>query len=201
MYKSAETGLAQAPCCYTTAMKMKDRFFLPLEGTVLGALLFRQRDEYSCGPACLASAAALYSIASVDYGKFRDILSPNPQTGSDNFDMAAAAEAHLPFVSAGEDCYAGGIAIANIIQEEGHYVLFLCGEAGRVAYYDPYHHELCEESLADIEWISESGHLKRWCINLAPLEGNSISRWRQLAQTPAAVKTPPQEKPAAYMPR
>jgi len=144
-------------------------------------LFLRQRDEYSCGPACLASAAALYQITASNYDNFRTALSPNPVTGSDNFDMATQAEKHLPFVSSGEDIYQGGIAIANIIQDEGHYVLFLCREDGRVIYYDPYHHVLIEDDITAIEWISESGHLKKWCINLAKIENNSLQRWRDMA--------------------
>lgn len=173
----------------------------PLDGTPAGSLFLRQRDEYSCGPACLASAAAVYQIKQVDYDKFRTALKPHPQTGSDNFDMAAQAAAHLPFVSAGEDIYAGGIAVANIIQEEGHYVLFLCREGGRVIYYDPYHHTLVEEDIAAIEWISESGHLKKWCINLAPITDNSLQRWRDMAApaegVSAAISPSHQKIPAA----
>lgn len=167
----------------------------PLDGSALGALLSRQRDEFSCGPACMTSAAAVYDATSMDYGKYRDALSPNPKTGSDNFDMAALAEKTLPFVSSGEDCYQGGVAIANIIQEEGHYVLFLCREGERVVYYDPYHHELIEDDIDALEWVSESGHLTKWCINLAPLDGNSIDKWRQLAQTPAAETSAPRSTP------
>lgn len=183
------------PACYTAGMKKTTAEHLPLDGSALGALLSRQRDEFSCGPACMTSAAALYGATSFDYDKYRAALAPNPQTGSDNFDMAALAEKTLPFVSSGEDCYQGGVAIANIIQEEGHYVLFLCREGGRVIYYDPYHHELVENDIDAVEWVSESGHLTKWCINLGPLEGNSIAKWRQLAQTPAA-ETPPR-RPAA----
>ncbi len=166
---------------YSRVMHEKTPVSYPLDGTAAGRLFLRQRDEYSCGPACLASAAALYQITSADYDKFRADLRPNPRTGSDNFDMAAEAEKHLPFVSAGEDIYQGGIAIANIIQEEGHYVLFLCREGARVIYYDPYHHVFIEDDIAAIEWISESGHLKKWCINLGEVGGNSLQRWRDMA--------------------
>lgn len=161
----------------------------PLDGTAADRLFLRQRDEYSCGPACLASAAALYNITAPDYDKFRTALNPNPVTGSDNLDMAAQAEKYLPFVSAGEDIYQGGIAIANIIQEEGHYVLFLCRAGERVIYYDPYHHVLVEDDINAIEWISESGHLKKWCINLAPVAGNSLQQWRDMAARPSTQAT------------
>ena len=166
----------------------------PIEGSALGALFVFQHDEFSCGPACLASAAALYGVSSPDYEKLRRLLNPNPQTGSDNFDMARVAEAHLPFVSSGEDCYAGGVAIANIVQEEGHYVLFLCREGDRVLFYDPYHHELVEDDIGAIEWVSESGHLTKWCINLAPVENNSMAKWYGMAAAPCA-------KPAAKPPK
>jgi len=185
--------------CYDDIMKKPDGIHLPLNGSALGTLLTRQRDEFSCGPACMTSAATLYGVTNMDYDKFRAALSPNPQTGSDNFDMATLAEKTLPFVSSGEDCYAGGIAIANIMQEEGHYVVFLCREGERVIYYDPYHHELVENDIDAVEWVSESGHLTKWCINLAPLEGNSIDKWRRLAQTPAADNRP--EQPAPRAPR
>ncbi len=169
----------------------------PLDGTALGALFLRQRDEFSCGPACLASAAALYGAARVDYEKLRTLLAPNPVTGSDNFDMARVAAEHLPFVSAGEDCYTGGVAVANIIQEEGHYVLFLRREGARVLYYDPYHHELVENDIDAIEWVSESGHLKKWCINLAPVADNTMQKWYDMAAAPAtaAAGKPRPEKP------
>lgn len=168
----------------------------PLDGSALGALFLRQRDEFSCGPACLASAAALYGAAHTDYDKLRAALGPNPVTGSDNFDMARVAEKNLPFVNSGEDCYAGGIAVANIIQEEGHYVLFLKREGERVLYYDPYHHELVENDIDAIEWISESKHLTKWCINLAPIDGNTMQKWYGMAASPApAAASPKPEKP------
>lgn len=143
------------------------------------SLFVRQEDGFSCGVACLATIAKLYEIPEVDYTLLRQLLAPQPQEGISNKKMIDISKTYLPFESAGENCYTGGIAIANITEDEGHFVLFLCRENDRVIYYDPYEHKLIESRLSDINWVSETERLKNWAINFQPVQDNSIAQWRR----------------------
>jgi|GEM_PF-1149388 len=172
-------------------MKQPPPEHLPLSGMQAEAFFTKQADAYSCGPACVASAAKLYGKTNVVYDDVRRQLSPDPVIGSKNEDVAELCKNRLPFSSAGENTYTGGVAIANIIQDEGHYVLFLKQEGDDIVYYDPYHHELVVDKLNQVEWISESGHLKNWSINLQPLPDDfaakTIADWRKMATTPGTA--------------
>lgn len=140
-----------------------------------------QRDDYSCGPACLATVGNLYAVANTGYDRLRVILEPNTAVGSCNFKMAAISRDFFAVASDGENTYHGGIAVANIMQEEeGHYVVFLCREGDKIIYYDPYYHELVIDILDGLEWISESKHLTRWSVNYAPHNNTTITAWRAL---------------------
>ena len=146
-----------------------------------------QRDDYSCGAACLATVARLYQMGTADYAAFRALLEPDPETGSCALKMAEISRGFLPVESIGEDSYTGGIAIANITEDEGHYVVFLCRKGDRVIYYDPYEHDVLVKDIDQINWMSDPSwtsktgyHLKRWSINFEPLPGNSFERWENL---------------------
>lgn len=146
---------------------------------MFNSLFERQRDEISCGPACLATVAKLYNVKDVDYDFFHALMDPDPAVGSCNFKLAAACEKYLPFDSAGEDVYKGGIAIANVIDRgEGHYILLLGKKGGDVVYYDPYDHAIRTEPVARLDWISESGHLKKWAVNFKPQPGKDFDYWK-----------------------
>lgn len=154
---------------------------LPLDKTNTDLPFVWQKDDYSCGPACLTTIGNLYAVADATYDKLRLILEPNTAVGSCNFKMAAVSRDFFDVASDGEDSYHGGVAVANIMQEEeGHYVVFLCREDDKVIYYDPYHHELVIDILDDLEWISESKHLTRWSINYAPHPHTTLAAWRAL---------------------
>lgn len=154
---------------------------LPLDRNDASLPFVWQKDDYSCGPACLTTIGNLYGVATATYDTLRAILEPNTAVGSCNFKMTAVSRDFFPVTGDGEDTYHGGVAVANIIQEkEGHYVVFLCREEDRVIYYDPYHHELVIDRLNDLEWISESKHLTRWSINYGPHKARSIQAWRKI---------------------
>ena len=160
---------------------------LPVAGTAAEKFLIRQQDTISCGPACLASAAKIFNIAAA-YPDLRATLNPDPVIGSVNEEVADLCARTLPYLSAGENTYTGGLAVANIMFEgEGHYVLFLQKQGDEVLYYEPFHHELVIDRLDRLEWISESGHLKNWSVNLGDLPENfpakTIDAWRKLAKT------------------
>lgn len=168
---------------------------LPVAGTAAEKFLIRQQDDISCGPACLASAAKIFNVAAA-YKDFRAVLKPDPEIGSVNEELAALCARILPCLSAGENSYTCGLAVANIMFEgEGHYVLFLEKQGEEVLYYEPFHHELVIDRLDHLEWVSESGHLKKWSVNLATLPENfpakDIDAWRRLAQTPDRTATQP----------
>lgn len=158
--------------------------------TGAGALAFprsfvRQLDEYSCGPAALATVARLYGVG-LDYMFFRDLMNPCPLRGSKPEAMAAGAKAHLPYAGHGEGSYTGGIAIANIIHvsdvEEGHYVVFLERGGDEIIYYDPYDHEILTVAQADLRWVSDDDPpLVEWSVNFKPLPGMTFECWKNLA--------------------
>ena len=143
-----------------------------------------QRDDYSCGPACLATVSLILG-KETDYEFFRQLLIPNPESGTRNSQLAAAAAAHLGAVAQGENIYRGGLAIANIIHEpseDGHYVVFLDKQDDEIAYYDPYDHEIHIRKQDDIRWVSESGHLEKWSVNFPPLENADFALWKSLQE-------------------
>lgn len=171
---------------------------IALAGTAAEKFFIRQQDDISCGPACLASAAKIFGIQGTGYADFRAILNPDPDVGSVNEDVAGLCAATLPFHNAGENTYNGGAAVANIMFEgEGHYVLFLAREGNDVLYYEPFHHELVIERIDKLDWISESGHLKKWSANLGPLPDDfpakSFDDFKRLAAVPdaSAIQKPP----------
>jgi len=142
-----------------------------------------QRDDFSCGPACLATVALIYGKKDKDYDFFRDTLTPDPKIGSCNMQLAAAAAAHLGALAHGEGIYEGGVAVANIIHppsREGHYVVMLDKKDDEIIYYDPYDHEIHIRKEQDIEWVSESGHLKNWAVVFPPVEDSGFDRWAGL---------------------
>jgi hypothetical protein len=143
-------------------------------------LFVRQRDDYSCGVACLATVARLYGVAETDYDALHLLLKPSPDMGSCHLKMAEVSRALLPFAGAGEDCYAGGIAVAYIFDEdEDHYVVFLSQKDGAVIYYDPYEHRLFIKNHADINGVATLRTLKNWVVNFQPLEGYSFAAWEK----------------------
>ena len=142
-----------------------------------------QRDDYSCGPACLATVSLIFG-RETDYEFFRQLLIPNPESGTRNSQLAAAAAAHLGAVAHGEKTYRGGVAIANIIHEpsnDGHYVVFLDkNDAGEIAYYDPFDHEIHIKKQDDIKWLSKDECLENWSVNFPPLENVTFDDWKAL---------------------
>lgn len=142
------------------------------------AVFVRQQDDYSCGAACLATVARIYDVTGADYDRLRNELLPDPSVGTSNADMETVSRRYLPVTSAGERSYTGGIAIANILEDEGHYVVFLCRERDQVIYYDPYDHALVQDDIKNIRWVSEAEKSQEWAINFPPLAGNSIRKWQ-----------------------
>lgn len=179
---------------YSPSMPLK-RF--PLAGTAGDALFVRQQDDYSCGPASLATVAKLYEVG-LDYDEIRKLVQPSPVDGTSQPKIAEVAAKILPFETAGEATYQGGIAVANIMQEgEGHYVVFLAKEGDKVVYYEPYWHELVVEDITKIEWHSGDNRVQKWSANFAPLKDMSIDDWLKYAEpkAPAAASAPPAPKP------
>lgn len=171
---------------------------IPLAGTAAEKFFVRQQDNISCGPACLASAARIFGVTGTGYADFRALLNPDPEIGSLNEDLAGVCATVLPYHSAGEHTYDGGVAVANIMFEgEGHYVLLLARAGCDVIYYEPFHHELVIDRIGNLDWISESGHLKKWSANLAPLPDDfpakTFDAFKKLAATPdaSALQSPP----------
>jgi hypothetical protein len=147
---------------------------------VFDDLFVRQRDEYSCGVACLATVARLYGVVETDYDALRVLLNPCPDMGSCHLKMAEVSRDLLPFAGVGEDCYAGGIAVAYIFDEdEDHYVVFLSQQGDEVIYYDPYEHRIFIKNRAAINGVATLRSLKNWVVNFQPLEGASFAEWKR----------------------
>ncbi|MBI1215533.1 MAG: hypothetical protein GC185_06920 [Alphaproteobacteria bacterium] len=161
--------------------------YIPLEGTVGDSFFARQRDDYSCGPASLATVAKIFGVKSASYDFCRAAAKPDPETGTPCEHMHALSKKFLPCVSEGRDTYEGGVAIANIVMDEDHYVVFLCREDDKLMYYDPFFHELVIDKMENVDWASLTEDRLRWSINFAPLEDNGFDKW--LAKT-APAKTP-----------
>ncbi len=147
------------------------------------AHFIRQKDDFSCGVACLATAARLYRRRRPDYHHFRKELNPVPEIGTTADAMSAASLRHLPVAAIGEESYQNGIAVALIIHgagaaAEGHYVVFLCSDGTNVIYYDPYDHQIIEKKISEIVWHGDYEPLERWSLNFQPLEGNHMDLWR-----------------------
>lgn len=145
----------------------------------------RQRDDFSCGVACLATAGRLYRRERPDYHFFRKELKPVPKIGTPVCAMSAVSLRHLPVSKIGEGSYQNGVAVALIMHgegaaAEGHYVVFLCSDGENIIYYDPYDHKIIEKKIAEIVWHGECDPLERWALNFEPLQNNSMALWRGL---------------------
>jgi hypothetical protein len=176
---------------------------IPLKGTKGDDFFVRQQDDYSCGPACLATVARIYDTG-LDYRQCRAAARPDPDVGTEQSRMNDLCERFFPTEGAGADAYGGEVAIARVMQGgEGHYVVFLKGEGEHVLYYDPYEHELVIDRLDNIEWSEGDGAFPRWTINFTPLPENSIVSWLALAAPkpePRAPKSAPRRGPRGPRP-
>lgn len=140
-------------------------------------------DDFSCGPACLATIAHLSGVgAEYDYDYFRGLLAPRPRVGSHPHDMINAARETLPLIGAGDGVYKGGLALGYIVYEDNtkiispdepeidHYVVFLARKKDQVVYYDPYDNEVYSRSLSRMKWHSTyswpgiSRQMEHWAV-------------------------------------
>lgn len=150
--------------------------------------LIRQRDDYSCGPACLSTIAALHGIGSVkSYDFFRGILQPRPAIGSHPHAMIAAAMENLPCTGAGEGVYEDGLALGYIVYEKNkilpsflekatdHYVVFLGKKENKIVYYDPYDDRIYNRGLNKLKWHSTF----TW-----PFIDHTLRHWTVTFETP-----------------
>lgn len=148
-------------------------------------LFVSQKDDYSCGPACMATLAKLYGVSTFDYDSVRKDMRTNPIIGTTTTDMIDAVQKHLPFANAGEGVYSGGIAIGLIFTGEAHYVVLLERQDEVVIYYDPYDHTLVKTNIADIDWRSDTENLQNFAITLKPPAKNPLDL---SASTPVPAK-------------
>lgn len=163
---------------------------IPLRGTNGDDFFVRQRDEYSCGPACLATVSHIYDIG-FTYAQCRAEADPSPELGTGQSRMNAICERFFPVEGCGAGTYTGGVAIARIMQGgEGHYVVFLKAEGGDVLYYDPYEHELVLDRFDNIEWSAGDAAFPFWTIDFMPLRDNTIDGWLALAAPKPAAPAP-----------
>lgn len=172
--------------------KTFDRFFI------------RQQDDYSCGPACLATIARLHNLpAEKDYAFFRERIGPCPDMGTHPHDITDVCQAELPTRSFGEGVYHGGIALAYILHQPthiDHYVVFLARQDDRIIYYDPWDHALYNDKIQNIKWRSTfdwpyiEGDLKHWSVNFAVVEDLTFDFLADFAQpNPHRIRASEQE--------
>lgn len=156
---------------------------IPLSGTQGDGYFVRQQDDYSCGPACLATVANIFGLTGASYDFCRAAARPDPAVGTPSAHMHALSRRFLPFESEGCGTYHGGVAIANIVQEkEDHYVVLLCREDDKILYYDPYYHELVIDKTQNLPWVSLTEDKPAWSINFSPLACNTFETWLAKAQ-------------------
>lgn len=149
----------------------------PLDNTVGSEFFCRQQDDFSCGPACIASAANIYETG-MNYDEVRALLKPTNWGGTPQARMDSISRKILPYQHSGQHSYNGGVAVACIDHgDEPHYVLLLCQEADEVIYYDPYEHELVIDRFDRLIWEPGYSFTPHWTLNFAPLENNSLQRW------------------------
>lgn len=181
-------------------MPNHDPKHIPLSGTVGNDFFVRQLDDYSCGPAALATVSKIYQLG-LTYDDLHFEADPDPLVGTSEQVMTRITADFFPAETAGENTYQGGVAIACIIQGgEGHYVVLLEKENDKVIYYDPYEHELVIEKIDKIDWANGDRSSKNWAVNFTPLPKNSFDVWLALAepQTPGVKTTPPAPKPPRF---
>lgn len=144
--------------------------------------LFRQRDDYSCGPAGLTTIAGLCDAGhGHSYDFFRRLLSPRPNIGSHPNAVVEAARKYLPVTGAGDSIYKGGLALGYIVYEENkasvpdepqidHYVVFLAQKNNSLIYYDPYDDKVFMRDLNKMQWHSTftwpgiDHRMERWAV-------------------------------------
>lgn len=150
-----------------------------MEFEISSSIFIRQPDDFSCGVACMTTIANIYGITGADFDALRKILNPTPEYGVPNEDMIKTAKNWPCFESAGENIYTGGVAIANIFDDEGHFVVFLKQEDDQILYYDPHDHILVTKHVDDIVWVSGDGLHLRWVINFKPAPDISFDDWKE----------------------
>lgn len=147
-------------------------------------MLIPQSSEYTCGPACAATVAAIYGVER-DYAFFCNALEPDPDIGTPEGDLAAVCRKYLPCTDYGEESYRGGVSIAFIIHRpsgDEHYVVFLDRRGDDIVYYEPYDDDIVTKPISDIEWGAECGRLSNWSVNFTPIDGADFSTWEKLGE-------------------
>ncbi len=177
--------------------------------------LTRQEDEYSCGPACLATIAKLCGC-SMDYHFFRDLLAPRPGFGTHALEMLDAARQHLPLTDAGNQLYKSGLALGYIVYQDielspsqpsqavDHYVVLLARKENRICYYDPWDNKVYLHDEKKMRWHSTRqwpalpDRLEKWAANFKSVAGLDFDLCATIAQPhPYAVAAPQKSaKPA-----
>ncbi len=132
------------------------------------SLFVKQKNDYSSGPACAATVAAIMG-SPLEYDDFLFVAEPTREDGTTIKNMIQTCEDLSP-ISEGTQTYHGGLAIAEILMQPGmtpHCVVFLAYDvkSGTVAYYCPFYYRIFREPLKDICWISKAEQIPYWSIN------------------------------------
>lgn len=141
--------------------------------------LIAQQDDYSCGPACLATVANLCQSGNL-YDFFCRQLAPKPCIGSHPLAMTDIARRHLPLLNAGEKTYDNGLAVAYILYQDivdptaplvDHYVVLLGRQQDTIFYFDPWDTKVfCrpEEKIlwhSTYAWPALPPRIEKWSLN------------------------------------
>ena len=156
----------------------------------------RQKDDYSCGPACLATIARLRGLdAGKNYAFFRELLGTSKAVGTHPLDIIDACKEHFTVLMEGEQVYHGGLALAYIVHQSpavdhsavDHYVVFLALKNDKIMYYDPYDDKIFDDNINNLKWYSTEnwsgikGGLKQWSVNFRPVKGLTFDFLKQFA--------------------
>ena len=158
-----------------------------------------QRNDYSCGPACLATIARLHGCDK-DYKFFCELLEPKANTGSHPLAMVDAAALYLPMTSSGEKIYDGGLGIGYIVYQDSekspwrkqdnidHYIVLLAKCDNDIFYYDPWDDQVYQHDVRKMRWHSTFSwpcmpeKFERWSVNFKTPEKLTTNLCASIAQ-------------------
>lgn len=132
--------------------------------------LFAQSTTFTCGPSVCASALKLIDPKTLaDEATLAREFESRALAGTCHERILNWALMSLPVTSFGEGTYNGGLAIANIrnpVSGNGHFVLMLGRQQGRLEFYCPYLDQTVTIHEEVLDWSNGTGTLSNWVINL-----------------------------------
>lgn len=158
----------------TFNQKSFDRFFV------------RQRDDFSCVPASLATIARLQKLdRKLSYEFFRKTVGRARLRGCYPSEIRQACEKYLPDARTGFNAYRGGVALAYIRHKpdgEDHAVVFLARKSNEIVYYDPMDHKIYRDNVRNMRRSSLKDGWGTWTASFPEQQGAGFAFWSKHAE-------------------